>query len=71
MVDFFKGIFEKIKSAFTSKDLEGNIANFQTRIDAVISDLILPYTNPTQLSPDDKFRDLVTLLDSKNVIKLQ
>ena len=67
MAQFFSNLFDKIKSAFKSKDLEGNITNFQSRIDTIISDLILPYAKPTQLGANDKFRDLVTLLDPKKM----
>ena len=70
MAQFFTNLFDKIKNVFKSKDLEGNITNFKSRIDTIINDLILPYSQPDKLPSDDKFRDLVTLLDPKKCNKI-
>ena len=70
MAEFFTNIFDKITGLFKSKDLENNITNFQTKIDTIITDLILPYAQPTKLSANDRFRDLITLLDSKKCNKI-
>ena len=70
MASFFSNIFGKIKSLFSSKDLDSNIANFQTKIDSIINDLILPYAQPTKLASNDRFRDLITLLDTKKCNKI-
>ena len=70
MADFFGNIFHKIKGLFKSKNLDENIATFQTKIDEIITDLILPYAQPTKLSANDRFRDLITLLDSKKSTSL-
>ena len=70
MAGFFSGIIDKITSVFKSKDLDTNITNFQSKMDTIINDLILPYVQPTQLGSNDRFRDLITLLDSKKCNKI-
>ena len=70
MAEFFGNLFGKIKSLFSSKDLDSNITNFQTKIDAIITDLILPYAQPIKLASNDRFRDLITLLDAKKCNKI-
>ena len=70
MADFFGNIFHKIKGLFKSKNLAENIATFQTKIDEIITDLILPYAQPTKMSSGDRFRDLITLLDAKKCNKI-
>ena len=70
MADFFSNIFYKIKNIFKTKNLDESITNFQTKIDEIITDLILPYAQPTKLSSKDRFRDLITLLDAKKCNKI-
>jgi hypothetical protein len=71
MASFFSNLFDKIQSVFKSKKLDDNITDFQGRMDMIITDLILPYAQPTQqLSPKDRFRDLITLLDPKQCNKI-
>ena len=73
MAEFFTNLFSKITSAFKSKDLDENINNFQLKIDTIINDLLLPYTKPDanmQLSPTDRFREMITLLDPKKCNKI-
>ena len=63
MPNFFTNLIDKVVGIFKSKDLSGNIGNFQQRIDTIITDLILPYAKPTLSAQNDRFRDLITLLD--------
>jgi len=71
MADFFSNLFSKITGLFKSKDLDSNIENFQSRMDTIISDLLLPYTNPEMITdPGNRFRDLLTLLDPKQCNKI-
>ena len=70
MAGFFSNLLDKITGIFKSKDLDSNIAEFQKRIDTIINDLITPYAQPTKLAPEDRFRDLITLLDPKKCNKI-
>ena len=70
MASFFSNIFDKITNLFKSKDLDGNITNFQQRIDIIINDLLIPYAKPTELAGNDRFRDLLTLLDPQKCNKV-
>ena len=71
MAGFFSNLIDKITSVFKSKDLDENITNFQGKIDTIINDLLLPYTQPdTQLSSNDRFRDMINLLDPKKCNKI-
>ena len=70
MAGFFGNLLDKITGLFKSKDLDGNITNFQQRIDVIITDLILPYAKPTITARNDRFRDLITLLDPKKCNKI-
>ena len=70
MAEFFTNIFDKISGLFKSKDLDKNIDNFQKKIDEIITDLILPYAQPTKLASNDRFRDLIKLLDPKQCNKI-
>jgi len=63
IIDYFKNIFNK-------KDLNTSISSFQDKINKVITDLIIPYAKPTELASNDRFRDLLTLLDSKQCNKI-
>jgi hypothetical protein len=63
MTDFFKGLFSKILDVFkSSPDFETNIQNFQTKVDSIITDLLVPLTS-TEISGSDKYRELLMLLD--------
>ena len=71
MAGFFSNLIDKITSVFKSKDLDENINNFQVKIDDIINDLLLPYTQPdTKLASTDRFRDMVNLLDPKKCNKI-
>ena len=71
MAGFFSNLLSKITSAFKSKDLDENINNFQGKIDTIINDLLLPYTNPeTKLASTDRFREMINLLDPKKCNKI-
>jgi hypothetical protein len=70
MAGFFSNLLDKITGIFKSKDLDSNITEFQNRIDSIINDLITPYAQPTKLAPEDRFRDLITLLDPKKCNKI-
>ena len=67
---FTESIFGKITNLFKSKDLEGNITNFQTRIDSIVNDLLLPYTQPEKGKDNMQFRDIINLLDPKKCNKI-
>jgi len=70
MADFFGNIFNKLKGFFKTNNLGDSITEFQTKVDEIITDLILPYAQPTKLSANDRFRDLITLLDPKSCNKI-
>jgi len=72
MTTFFSNLFDKIQNIFKSKKLDDNITDFQRRMDMIITDLILPYAQPTQqqLTQKDRFRDLISLLDPKQCNKI-
>ena len=71
MASFFSNLFDKIQNIFKSKKLDDNIADFQRRIDLIITDLILPYAQPPeQFAAKDRFRDLITLLNPKQCNKI-
>ena len=71
MAGFFSNLFDKITSAFKSKDLDDNINNFQSKIDTIINDLLLPYTQPdSEFSKNSKFMDMINLLDPKKCNKI-
>jgi hypothetical protein len=70
MAGFFTNLFDKITNMFKSKDLDSNISNFENKINQIIKDLIEPYANPTALAPEDRFRDLLLLLDPKKCNKI-
>ena len=60
ITNFFSNL---LPNAFKSSNLDENLTDFQKRINLIVSDLILPYTQPTNLNKEDRFRDLLTLLD--------
>ena len=70
MAQFFSNIFDKITTLFKSKKLDDNVADFQRRMDIIITDLILPYAQPTTLASKDRFRDLIALLNPKQCNKV-
>jgi hypothetical protein len=70
MAGFFSNLFDKITSIFKSKDLDSNISNFENKINQIIKDLIEPYANPTALEPEDRFRDMLLLLNPKQCNKI-
>ena len=68
MSSFFGELFSKITSIFKSKDLNENIANFQGKVDIIINDLLLPYLKPdSTLAPNDRFREMINLLDPHSI----
>ena len=70
MAGFFTNLFDKITNMFKSKDLDSNISNFEAKMNQIIKDLIEPYANPTALASEDRFRDLLLLLDPKKCNKI-
>ena len=71
MAEFFGNLFSKITSAFKSKDLDENIKNFQGKVDIIVNDLLLPYLKPeTNVAPNDRFREMINLLDPKKCNKI-
>ena len=71
MAGFFSNLISKITSVFKSKDLDENINNFQIKIDTIINDLLLPYTNPdAEIAKNDRFRDMINLLDPNKCNKI-
>ena len=69
----FKSKKEKEKYKDAVKDEKGIYfakGDERTKIDTIITDLILPYAQPTALGPKDRFRDLITLLDSNKCNKI-
>ena len=72
-MSFFNNILSfvgRIKNLFNTKDLNGSIEDFQSRIDIIINDLLMPYASPTELGVNDKFRNLITLIDPKQCNKI-
>uniref|UniRef100_A0A6C0F107 Uncharacterized protein n=1 Tax=viral metagenome TaxID=1070528 RepID=A0A6C0F107_9ZZZZ len=69
-MSFFSNIFNTFTNLFKSKDLEGNITNFQTKIDSIVNDLLLPYTQPEKGKDNMQFRDIINLLDPKKCNKI-
>ena len=71
MAGFFTNLLDKITSAFKSKELDDNINNFQGKIDTIINDLLLPYTNPDKkLGSNERFSDMLNLLDPTKCNKI-
>ena len=71
MAGFFTNLIDKITGAFKSKDLDENINNFQGKIDTIINDLLLPYTNPDKIKgSNERFSDMLNLLDPKKCNKI-
>ena len=71
MAGFFTNLIDKISGAFKSKDLDDNITNFQGKVDTIINDLLLPYTNPDKtLGSQERFSDMLNLLDPKKCNKI-
>ena len=73
MADFFKKIadtFSTVTNMFKTKDLDSNITLFQSKMDTIITDLLIPFAKPTTLASKDRFRDLVNLLDPKYCNKI-
>jgi len=68
--DKITGLFGNLTNIFKTQDLDNSITEFQTKIDTIISDLILPYASPNDLSSKDRFRELIELLDSKKCNKI-
>ena len=71
MAGFFTNLLDKITGAFKSKELDDNINNFQGKIDTIINDLLLPYTNPDKkLGSNERFSDMLNLLDPTKCNKI-
>ena len=70
MADFFYNLINKISGLFSKTDLNGSITGFQSRIDVIINDLLRPYAEPTELGVNDKFRNLIRLIDPKQCNKI-
>ena len=71
MAGFFTNLIDKISGAFKSKDLDENITNFQGKVDTIINDLLLPYTNPDKTkNSNERFSDMLNLLDPKKCNKI-
>jgi hypothetical protein len=69
MEDFFSKLLGNIKNVFApAPDFDTNIADFQKRIDTVITDIMIPAVTPSANS--DRFREILSLLDPTKCNKI-